>query len=221
MCTWAVPANRGEALFLLPSLRDAQRRLDWLPRWVVGDLAYISLPNQRLIREQFGVSVITRMRKDMNFEQPYNHLGQVCCPQGQRLQWLHYDAESKAQWFGARPPQELCLHCWEQSRCPKEFSFPAEQHEILLGQVPYDSWLARHLSRSVRPWVEPAQSYEKNQLGLSDFFLNSLQITWVMCLLADMVVLLRAHALLCSPATRDPLGDLSPQQRLFSFDSSF
>jgi hypothetical protein len=187
---------------------------------VVGDLAYISLETQRRIREQMGVAVITRLRKDMHLAEPYNSQGFVCCPQGQRLDWLHYDGDSKEQWFGVRPAQELCSWCWEQSRCPREFSYPAQRHEILFGLVPYDSWLARHLSRRVRPWVEPAQSFEKHQLGLSKFFLNSLQITWVMCLLADMVVLLRAQALLCSPKVQDPLGDLSLEQRQFWFGST-
>jgi hypothetical protein len=97
-------------------------------------------------------------------------------------------------------------------QCPREFSYPASNHEILLGLVPYDSWLARHLYDRVRPWIEPAQSFEKHQLGLSRFFLNSLQLTWIMCLLADLVVLLRAHALLCSPSPVLPLGELTPKQ---------
>ena len=52
MITWAVPANRGDALFLYPSLRDSQRRFGWLPQWVVGDMAYINLQTQRRIREE-------------------------------------------------------------------------------------------------------------------------------------------------------------------------
>lgn len=216
LSTWAVPANRGEVLFLYPSLRACQRALGWLPQWVVGDLAYISLPIQRRIREELGVAVITRLKKDMHLLEPYTEQGIVCCPQGQRLEWLHYEPEAQVQWFGATQPRELCTRCWEQSRCPREFAYPAARHEILFGQVPYDSWLARHLSARVRPWVEPAQAYEKNQLGLSRFFLNSLQLTWVMCLLADMVVLLRAQALLCSPQPPLPLGELTPQQMQFS-----
>lgn len=217
LSTWAVPANRGEVLFLYPSLRECRRRLEWLPTWVVGDLAYISLPIQRRIRQEMGVAVITRMKKDMHLAPPYTDEGVVCCHQGQRLQWLHFDRDSQEQWFGVCEPRELCQRCWEQAHCPREFAFAADRHEILFGLVPYDSWLARHLSVRVRPWVEPAQAFEKNQLGLSKFFLNSLQLTWVMCLLADMVVLLRAQALLCSPTVPPPMGDLTPTQIQFSF----
>jgi hypothetical protein len=216
LSTWAVPANRGEALFLYPSLRECLRRLDWLPEWVVGDMAYISLATQRRIREEMGVAVITRMRPDMRLMEPYSGKGVPRCHQGQPLQWLHYDREGQEQWFGAALPHDLCTWCWEQARCPREFAYPAARHEILFGQVPYGSWLAEHLNKRVRPWVEPAQSYEKNQLGLSKFFLNSLQLTWVMCLLADTVVLLRAQALLCSPSSTLPLGELTPHQMQFS-----
>jgi hypothetical protein len=207
LSTWAVPANRGEVLFLYPSLQECRRRFGWLPEFVVGDLSYLSLPLQRRIREELGVAVVTKLKKDMHLLPPYTEQGYVCCPQGQRLHWLHYDREAQTQWFGAQEPRSLCASCWEQARCPREFAYPAARHEILFGAVPHDSWLAR-----VRPWVEPAQSFEKHQLGLSDFFLNSLQLTWVMCLLADMAVLLRAHVQLCAPPRAWPLGDLTPQQ---------
>ena len=64
----------------------------------------------------------------------------------------------------------------------------------------------------MRPWIEPAQSYEKNQLGLKRMFLNSLFVTWVNCLLADTVVLLRAHALLSEPTATPLLQELIPTQ---------
>ena len=65
LMTWAAPANRGEALFLWPSLRRCAQRLRWLPKWVVGDMAYISLTSQRRIREELQVAVVTRLRPDM------------------------------------------------------------------------------------------------------------------------------------------------------------
>lgn len=60
--------------------------------------------------------------------------------------------------------------------------------------------------------VEPAQPFEKNQLGLNQMFLNSLRFTWVMCLLADAAVLLRIHALLRQPTSRNLLENLMPTQ---------
>ena len=215
LASWAGPANRGEARFLLPSLRECQRRLAWLPKWVVGDMAYINLRVQRQIREELDVAVVTPLRPDMHLVEPFTGRGVARCPQGQPLRWLHYDPEDQQQWFGLSSEEELCPWCWEQTNCPREFAFPAAHHEILLGQVPYHSWLAKHLLQQVRPWVEPAQAYEKHPLGLRHCFLNSLQLTWVMCLLADFVVLLRAHALLNAPPTHWPLRELTPRQTTF------
>jgi hypothetical protein len=214
--TWAAPANRGEALFLWPALRRCAQHLRWLPQWVVGDMAYINLATQRRIREQLGVAVVTRLRPDMNWLEPYSCEGVPYCPQGQRLEWLGYDTSSQEQWFGAAAPRELCTWCWHQASCPREFSYPASAHEILFGLLPLAAPLAHHLMVKVRPWVEPAQAYEKHQLGLRRFFLNSLHLTWVMCLLADAVVLLRAQALLSLPKPLLPLRELSPQQLSFS-----
>ena len=60
--------------------------------------------------------------------------------------------------------------------------------------------------------MSPTQSYEKNQLGLSQFFLNSLRLTWTVCLLADTVALLRAHAMILEPQHADLLEPIRPQQ---------
>lgn len=218
LVTWVAPANRGEALFLWPSLRHCAQRLRWLPKWVVGDMAYISLASQRRIREEFEVAIVTRLRPDMRWIEPYDSDGVPRCPQGQALEWLGYDAPSQNQWFGAAPNAELCNWCWQRTQCPREFAYPASAHEILLGLLPQASALAKHLLQKVRPWVEPAQSYEKHQLGLKRFFLNSLHLTWIMALLADTVVLLRAQALLSHPRPTAPLGDLTPKQLIFSWD---
>ncbi len=64
----------------------------------------------------------------------------------------------------------------------------------------------------MRPWIEPTQSYEKNQLGLSQVFLNSLRLTWLMCLLADAISIMRARALLERPPSDVLLKALLPQQ---------
>jgi hypothetical protein len=217
LMSWAAPANRSDTLFLQPSLRHCSRAFQWLPEWVLADMAYINLAAQRRIREQLKVAVITKLRADMHLVEPYTANAQPRCPQGQALQWLSYDAPSEQQWFGVAPHEALCRWCWQQAHCPREFSYPAASHEILLGLLPHASRLAKHLREKVRPWIEPAQSYEKNQLGLSSSFLNSLQLTWVMCLLADTVVLLRAQAQLCAPPAPLPLGELTPQQLAFSW----
>ena len=67
---------------------------------------------------------------------------------------------------------------------------------------------------SRRPWIEPTQSYDRNQLGLSQVFFNSLRLTWCMSLLADAAGPLRNHALLHAPVQQQQhlLRDLAPQQ---------
>lgn len=215
LVSWAAPANRNETLFVFPSLLRCAQRFGWVPQWTVGDMAYINLTVQRELREQLHVAFITRMRADMHLVEPYAPDGLPRCPQGQPLQWLGFDEAAGEQWFGATPPQTLCSSCWECHRCPREFAYPAANHEILLGQVPQASWLAKHLCEKVRPWIEPAQSYEKNQLGLSSFFLNSLQFAWVTFLLADAVALMRAQAVLCHPKSPSLLAELTPSQLTF------
>jgi hypothetical protein len=72
--------------------------------------------------------------------------------------------------------------------------------------------VSQRLLQQVRPWIEPAQSYEKNQLGLGAVFLNSLRLTWSASLLADAAVLLRARVILESPGPELPMFELTPIQ---------
>lgn len=216
--SWAVPANRGEALFLWPSLHYCSQRLNWLPDIVVGDMGYIGLEVQRRIRERWRVTVLTKLRADMKLVAPFEPGPVAVCPQGQPLSWLGLEAHDQLHWFGVMDPEPLCLKCWEQSRCARQFSYAPADHEILFGQIPLASPVARTLLKKVRPWIEPAQSYEKNQLGLKRMFLNSLQLTWVNCLLADAVALLRAHALLHEPPIASLLQELIPAQLPLALD---
>lgn len=210
--SWAVPANRNESLFLWPSLYHCLKRLNWLPDVVVGDMAYIHLEVQKAIREKLKVTVLTKLRADMKMRAPFYDELVARCPQGQQLTWLGLEHRDQLHWFGVTQSESICQHCWEQSQCPRQFSFAPAEHEILLGQIPLASKVAKTLLEKVRPWIEPAQSYEKNQLGLSQMFLNSLFVTWVNCLLADAVVILRAHALLAQPPAHCELEKLLPRQ---------
>ena len=47
---------------------------------------------------------------------------------------------------------------------------------------------------------------------------GALHLTWIMTLLADAVVLLRAQALLSQPRPTAPLGELTPKQLSFSWN---
>ena len=125
---------------------------------------------------------------------------------------MGYDGRAGEHWFGVGAEPELCRYCWETARCPRQFAYPPAQHETLLGLLPLASRLAQQVLQQVRPWIEPAQSFEKNQLGLGDGFFNNLRFTWTMALLADAAVLLRARALLGRPPLRPLLANLMPFQ---------
>ena len=160
------------------------------------------------------MAVVTHLRSDMKLVAPFVSETETTCPQGQSLQWLGYEVTEDRHWFGVQPPAELCSICWQASDCPRQFAYAPSAHETLLGLLPLNTRAARRLLQQVRPWIEPAQSYEKNQLGLSQVFFNSLRLTWCMSLLADAAVLLRNHALLHAPVQQQPhlLRDLAPQQ---------
>jgi hypothetical protein len=212
LVSWMAPANRADVSFLRPSLRYCRQVLEWLPDFVVGDMGYINMEKQRQIREQWRVAVVTKLRSDMKLVPPFEAGPRAVCPQGQALEWLGYEHRDQWHWFGVTAEDRLCEGCWEQSRCPRQFSYAPAEHEILLGSVPLSSRVAQQLLKQARPWIEASQSYEKNQLGLNQVFLNSLRLTWTMGLLADAVSLLRARAMLSQPPSVLDLYELTPPQ---------
>jgi hypothetical protein len=175
-------------------------------------MAYINLQKQRQIRERMNVAVITKLRPDMNLSDEFDPGPILTCEQGQKLDWLGLDQRDQLHWFGVRQDEPLCSWCWQQSSCAREFSFAPQRHEILYGLIPLSSRVAQVLLARARPWIEAAQSYEKNQLGLAQVFLNSLRLAWSFCLLADAVGLLRAQATLCQIPTPSLLHQLAPKQ---------
>jgi hypothetical protein len=102
---------------------------------------------------------------------------QAACPQGEPLTWLGYDGRTGEHWFGVGAEPELCRCCWEAARCPQQFAHQPGEHETLLGRLLLASRLAQQVLQQVSPGIEPAQSFEKNQLGLSNVFCNSLRLT--------------------------------------------
>ena len=135
----------------------------------------------------------------------------VECAQGQRLQWLGYDPRADRHGFGVAPGEEpsLCAHCWVGARCPREFACAPGDPESLLGLWPLARRPAQALLQQVRPWIEPTQSYAKNQRGLNQMFWNSLRFTWCLALLADAVAWLRTHALRHAAPEAPVLRDLA------------
>jgi hypothetical protein len=212
LVSWVAPAAVFEGGLLVPSLHSCQRQWDWCPPLIVADMGYLGAAAKQQCRERWRVAVLTKLRSDMKLVPPYVTWHQAACAQGEPLTWLGYEPRAGEHWFGVGAEPELCARCWEAPHCPRQFAYRPEQHETLLGQWPLASRLAQHLLHQVRPWIEPAQSFEKNQLGLGDVFLNSLRFTWTMALLADAAMLLRARVLLGRPPSRQWLADLMPVQ---------
>ena len=176
-------------------------------------MAYVGLHRQRRLREHWRVALVTKLKPGMILPEEFDDTYTMTCEQGQPLRWLELREAEQLHWFGVTDPDPLCSWCWQQSSCPRQFSFRPSDHEIMFGTIPLSSRVARRLLRQARSWVEAAQSYDKNQLGLNQVFLNSLRLTWIMCLLADTIALLRARTLLSAGTeTVDLLHQLRPRQ---------
>jgi len=212
LVSWLTPANVAEGGLLLPSLRWCRRHLGWWPGIVVADMGSLSAESKQTARVGWQTAVVTKLRTDMKLLPPYVNAAQVACLQGQRLEWWEYEPESGQQWFRVPDDPELCAHCWEAAACPGHFGYAASAHETLLGLLPLASRVSQRLLRQARPWIEPAQSFEKNQLGLGQMFFNSLRLTWQMSLWADSAVLLRTMAWLDTPTEVSLLAGLQARQ---------
>lgn len=207
-------------MFLEPSVRYCARHLKWTPNIVVGDLAYLGIATQRRLRQNLKVALVTKFRSDMILPDEFDDPLTMSCGQGQVLEWLGLEEADQLHWFGVTAANPLCSICWENSSCPRQFCFPPARHELLYGTIPHSSRVGQKLLQQARAWIEATQSYEKNQLGLSQMFLNSLRLTWVMCLLADTVALLRASALSTQPSSPNLMVDLLPQQLQLGLEES-
>ena len=162
--------------------------------------------------------MLTKLKADMKARCDYSEDQPLRCRQGQELIWMGYDEQEHHHWFAPPSHTGLCNCCWEQSTCPRQFAVPADTHETFFGMIPLNTSLAQRLIRSVRSWIEPAQSFEKNQLGLKVMFLNSLRLCWTASLLTDSAVLLRVLAILKDPPITPLLCELFPTQSQLPLD---
>lgn len=216
--SWTAPANRGDVLFLEPSLLYIHRHLNFLPSLVVADMAYINMEMQKRLREQLHVGVLTSLPPNYDLPEKVRAALLMRCAQGQKLRWLGLREDEQLHWFGVADEAEpLCSRCWQQSTCPREFSFAADDHEIALGTIPVSSSLGKKLLRQSRSWIEATQSYEKIQLGLGTMVLKNLRFASIASLLSDMVMILRARALLSQPRSPEILENLPPSQLPLDF----
>jgi hypothetical protein len=213
LISWAAPAHVPEGYLLKASVQQCRQRFGLCPGIVVGDLGYIHQETKKEIRQKWNVAVVTKLKAGMNIIEPFDTSDQMSCIQGQRLQWAAYDEAEQTHCFVPVGQEPLCRWCWESEDCPKEFWYRADLSETLLGLLPLNTLAAKRLLTQVRSWIEPTQSYEKNQLGLSQVFLNSLRLAWTFTLLADAVALLRALALIEQAEKASyPLDNLLPRQ---------
>jgi hypothetical protein len=218
LVSWAAPASVPEGYLLKPSLDYCLKRLAFRPDIVVGDMGYINQETKHHFRTRWNLAIVTKMKADMLAHYKYSPMAALHCPQGQELAWVGYDPTDQQHWFEPAGSARLCPWCWQQSSCAKQFSHAAAEHETFFGSIPLNTLTARKLLCSVRPWIEPAQSFEKNQLGLKRLFFNSLHFCWTACLFADSAVLLRTLAVLTEPKPAKLLADLMPNQSQFNFD---
>jgi len=219
LISWATPAHVPEGYLLKASVQQCHRRFGFCPDIVVGDLGYIHQETKREIRQKWNVAVVTKLKTGMNLVEPFDAWDQASCVQGQSLQWAAYDETDQTHCFIPIDSKSLCQWCWEADGCSREFWYPAELSETLLGLLPLSTTAAKRLLKQVRSWIEPSQSYEKNLLGLNQMFLNSLRLVWTLTLLTDAVALLRARALLERLAENPyPLGNLLPRQIEFDLE---
>lgn len=216
--SWLTPADLPEGYLLKPSIGYCWKRFGWRPDIVAGDLGYIHGQTKREIRETWKVAVVTKIKKDMSIIAPFENSRSVVCPQGQPLQWLEHDPEQDRHWFGVRADQPLCHQCWQVSSCPQEFGYAPSHHETLLGLIPLNTLPAQQLLQQARSWIEPSQSFEKNQLGLNSHFLNSLRLAWCLGLIVDAAALLRTLALFGSKESRPLLHQMPPKQGCLNLD---
>jgi hypothetical protein len=175
-------------------------------------MGYLAAESKQAAREQWQTAVVTKLRANMKLLPPYVSAERVECPHGARLEWWEHEPETAQQWFRVASEESLCRVCWEAAACPRHFAYPVAAHETLFGWLPLASRAAQRLLQQVRPWIEPAQSFEKNQLGLGQMFFNSLRLAWQMSLWADSAVLLRTMAWLNLPTQAHLLTSLTPRQ---------
>jgi hypothetical protein len=175
-------------------------------------MGYLAAESKQTARQNWQTAVVTKLRADMKLLAPYVTAERVECPHGQPLEWWEHDLETAQQWFRVADQEDLCRVCWEAAGCPRHFAYSVASHETLFGLLPLASRLARRLLQQVRPWIEPAQSFEKNQLGLGQMFFNSLRLAWQMSLWADSAGLLRTMAWLDMPTETHLLAPLTPHQ---------
>jgi hypothetical protein len=187
----ARPAGKADVEMLKPLLNYVQRRLARaLPLHIVlGDKGYISAERARFLRERWSVALVVAPRADMHPPDGTTFDGCPLCPLGEPLVWTDYDAsDGRLIYQGAK---NVCLLCPLSGGCVQQFEFSADAHETFWGMIPSHSQLSRRLLRQFRPLTESGFYTAKHCFRLKDFFINSLELAQTLCVMSDIVELLK------------------------------
>lgn len=210
--SWIAPATSGAGRFLSPSVIHWHQRWQWHPHLIVADMGDMEAGTKAALRQSRQIAVVTRCQGNMRLVTPVERPEHAGCAQGQRLEWLGYEATDQRHWVGVTAPEARCGRCWAASRCVRQFRDPPAAHETLFGGLPMHTRARQRRLKPVRPWSAPVQAHENNQLGWNEVFRNSLRWTWIRALRADAAVLWRARVLLDTPLAELPMFGLTPRQ---------
>ena len=130
---------------------------------VVGDLGYIHQETKKEIRQKWKVAVVTKLKAGMNLIEPFDAWTKLAASKGRPLNGRPTMKSTKLIVLSRRAMRRFAAHVGKP--VPSErILYCADLSETLLGLLPLNTAAAKRLLKQVRSWIEPAQSYEKNQL---------------------------------------------------------
>jgi hypothetical protein len=184
------PANAGDGDVLSEMIHFWPQ---YLPApIIVADMGYLQAERKKQLREQYKISLITRVRVSMKSPQCFGLESDGCptCFWGQRLRHELFDWEKQKHLYLKPDDGQECYQCPFSSYCPQEFWISPETHETYLGVWPLHTKFAQKLLQHARPFAEPAFNEDKNRFMLKSLFINSLSLAEFASLMVDSAKLL-------------------------------
>lgn len=187
------PGNVKEQQVARDLLELARLKAQWKFNIVVADQGYVDGVLAGFLRREWQVAMLYKVKTSMTPPPGTDPDGCPTCPSGQRLVWHEYDSQSQSLIYGG--DRQHCSRCPLAASCPRVFEFDAGAHESFWGMIPTHSRLAKRLLDKFRPRAEPGFNIAKNRHGLQNMFLNSLELTQILCVCSDLVACLDFLAL--------------------------